>query len=426
MLSRTKVRKKLFQTKKRNKKQISIEWSKTLTTSMEDFPARHTVAQVYDQIVADLEKAIGLMTIPTGSVFAANDNSRPSKEVAEALLSRVYLYMENWEKAEEYASNVIDSGRYGLLTGNRFATYPTFNPSENEETIFAVKFNRDDKKYMPAYMLGSMYTTVQERGWGEMYPSHPYLMLLDRFPDDLRHAYIDKQESEAGGYWFIYQTGGNAYATVDVLKDDENYTLIEQGSYSSPEVGREMYRGGNRFYLTLTSGARVYGRVEEKCQMRNSWPKYFMNKLVLQEYQADLYSPVVSRLAEMYLNRAEARFHLGDADGAVADVNVIRNRAGIPTWSMSANPGSGEVSIPEDYPLLELILDERRLELAFEAHRRLDIYRNRQALDRNYPGGHITSNGPTTLDYTDDRIVEYIPEKEIQAYPNPDLLIQNP
>ena len=397
-----------------------------LTTSMEDFPARHTVAEVYDQIIKDLEKAVQLMTIQTGSVMQPKDNAYASKEVAEALLSRVYLYMENWEKAEEYATKVINSGRYQLLTGNAYTTYAVPNPKENKETIFAVRFYKDDKKYTPSYMLGSMYTKIDSKGWGEMFPSHPYQIMLDRFPQDLRHVFIDKQGTESGGYWFIYQNASNNYVTVPVAKAGDNYTIIDAGEFGAPDVKTEAYRGGKRYYIIDGSNNKIYGRVEIQCRDTKGFPTYYMNKLALQDGQADLYSPIVSRLAEMYLNRAEARYHRSNIDGALEDVNVIRTRAQVPTWTRSASPGSGQITIPADYSTLDVILDERRLELAFEGHRRHDIYRNRNTLNRNYPGGHIASKGPLLLDYNDNRIVEYIPEKEIQAYPNPDLIIQNP
>ena len=35
---------------------------------------------------------------------------------------------------------------------------------------------------------------------------------------------------------------------------------------------------------------------------------------------------------------------------------------------------------------LEVVLDERRLELAFEGHRMFDVYRNKLNMDRQYPG----------------------------------------
>jgi hypothetical protein len=110
----------------------------------------------------------------------------------------------------------------------------------------------------------------------------------------------------------------------------------------------------------------------------------------------------------MYLNRAEADVHL--TGGGTADVNVIRSRAGIPTLA--------SVTLTD-------ILDERRLELAWEAHRKYDVFRNGQILNRNYPGSHL-NGAPVyrTVEPSSLLIVELIPQRELDAYPVP--LEQNP
>jgi hypothetical protein len=59
-------------------------------------PPRSTLKETYDFIVNDLLKAAELMTENKPAIFA-------SKEVAWALLARIYLYMEQHEKAIEYA-----------------------------------------------------------------------------------------------------------------------------------------------------------------------------------------------------------------------------------------------------------------------------------------------------------------------------------
>ncbi|WP_449398895.1 RagB/SusD family nutrient uptake outer membrane protein [Chryseobacterium wanjuense] len=116
----------------------------------------------------------------------------------------------------------------------------------------------------------------------------------------------------------------------------------------------------------------------------------------------------------MYLNRAEAYAKKGNTTSALADVNVIRTRAGIPTYS----------SVPAGQTLLNVVLDERRLELAFEGQRKFDIFRNKLDMNRQYPGSHLNGSNPFyTVPYTSNRIVEYIPEQQIQIQPN---LIQNP
>ena len=78
---------------------------------------------------------------------------------------------------------------------------------------------------------------------------------------------------------------------------------------------------------------------------------------------------VVVRLAEQYLIRAEARTHKGQYLAALADLNIIRRRAGL---SLLTNVG-----IPLNYQtLMKLILKERQVELFTEqGHRWLDLKR---------------------------------------------------
>lgn len=81
-----------------------------------DMPVRETVAKVYQQIIADLTEAESIIAPDYKRAGAKNPASVVSKEAAQALLSRVYLYMENWEKAAEYATKVIDSKKYTMWT----------------------------------------------------------------------------------------------------------------------------------------------------------------------------------------------------------------------------------------------------------------------------------------------------------------------
>ncbi len=74
---------------------------------------------------------------------------------------------------------------------------------------------------------------------------------------------------------------------------------------------------------------------------------------------------VMFRLSELYLIRAEARAQIGtDLPGALADVNVVRARAGL---AASAAATTAD--------LMTAILKERRIELAHEGHRFFDLKR---------------------------------------------------
>lgn len=87
------------------------------------------------------------------------------------------------------------------------------------------------------------------------------------------------------------------------------------------------------------------------------------------KYRVSAYNQPVSeylmllRLGELYLIRAEAKARLGDPDGAVADLNVIRSRAGLAPVGVSAG-------------VLTAIWHERQVELFAELGQRwLDLKR---------------------------------------------------
>lgn len=76
----------------------------------------------------------------------------------------------------------------------------------------------------------------------------------------------------------------------------------------------------------------------------------------------------VIRIAELYLIRAEARTQLNDLEGALSDLNAIRNRAQVPSFYSA-----------DQQAVLLAIEEENSLEFAFEAHRWFDLVRTRRA-----------------------------------------------
>jgi len=147
---------------------------------------------------------------------------------------------------------------------------------------------------------------------------------------------------------------------------------------------------------------------------RNGYPKFYISKCSFQEDLVLFYSPVMYRLAEIYLNKAEANAKLGNLDQAVTDINVIRNRVNVSSWDVA--------DFSTNQQLVDSILQERRIELAFEAHRKFDIFRNNKTLDRTYPGTH-NGVGPDVVPPDHPRVVLFLPDDELRAQTN---LIQNP
>lgn len=119
-----------------------------------------------------------------------------------------------------------------------------------------------------------------------------------------------------------------------------------------------------------------------------------MTKFISRGGVKDLDNVPVFRISELFLNRAEAYYHLRREDLALEDVNKIRVRAGIGNTTASGSS------------LYEEILLQRRLEFAFEGHRWFDLKR----LGRN-----IVKNG-RTLPFADYRVLARVPYREINAY----------
>lgn len=429
-----------------------------LASGLDNLPqSRSTVAEVYAQIEKDLLQAIGYMTLPAG--MQPKSNSYATKEAAEALLARVYLFMERWEDAYKMADSVITSGRFELETGERYATYPQHRPETNKETIFAVRrtLDKDDDGYE---RMGGLFIRIDNKGWEEVYASSSYLELLELhlkdngMPQDLRSRFITKRYVEdgaedyvVGGYpnkvykdWgFVYtrkQPGDNPhyeYKQVAVtMQADGTYSITkptDAAQFQSVVIQSEPYNLGTRYYVKAADGTKLIGRIEPKvydaATKRGKDARflvYAINKCSYQEQRLHLWSPVISRLAEMYLIRAEVNAVKGNVSAALDDVNVIRRRAGVPEWTES-NMATAEYGAPKD--ILKIVEEERMLELAWEGQRRFDVYRHRQTMDRKYPGGH-TQAGSKFLEipYNSPAVCEFIPQAQYDAYPY--KLVQNP
>lgn len=428
-----------------------------LTSDPNDLPqSRSTVAEVYDQVVLDLKDAITYLTLQQGET--PKSNIYATKEAAEALLARVYLYMENWDGAWEMANKVITSGRFELERGNRFATYSQLIPEDNKETIFAVRrtLDKDDDGYS---RMGSMYIRIDGSGWEEMSPSSRYLELLELhlnandMPEDLRSKFIVKRYVEDGvadytpvGYpnnvyedWtFAYavkqaNTANYEYKQLDVEKQADGTFLItkDASKFQSATIQEEAYNTGTRYYVVGQDGNKYIGRIEPKVFDASTkrgksslFLVYAINKCSYQEQSKHLWSPIISRLAEMYLIRAEANYEKGGSvQATLDDINILRERAGIPEWTME-NIATAESGNPKD--VHKIIEEERMLELAWEGHRRFDVFRWRHTMDRRYPGGHTIAQGDKfyEIPYNSPSVCEFIPQLQYDAYPY--KLEQNP
>jgi hypothetical protein len=248
---------------------------------------------------------------------------------------------------------------------NITSDYPNYfrTASSSDETIWCIIFTEVDD-LKKFGSIGSMYYSDGNSGWGEEYASDIYRDLLEQNPEDTRKEYV-----------------------VPLL-DDQGNVMAKTGT-----------------------GIRMY----------------YITKFSFQDGSPTLSSPVLFRISEMYLNRAEAFARKGDAVSAMNDLDAIRQNRGLADKLYNG-------SVPEGKTALETVIEERRLELAFEGHRTWDVYRNKTDMNRTYWGYHLTGLKESDVNYNqpapvniiswaDPRTIYYIPENETRINT---LCLQNP
>lgn len=275
-----------------------------------ELPARDTVADNFTNIISDLTTAEGLFST-AGSPL----DSRFSKNAVKALLSRVYLYKEDYANAKSYADQVIGSGIYTLVPNGSYAA--SWNGLGSSETILQMAYSETD----------------------------------NAATNSLSYIYIDE------GY-------GDLIPTAEIL-----------GLYSGTDVRNGWFRS-----LDVIYSYKFPGR----------------------DNQPGLSDVPLIRLSEMFLNKAEAEYHLGNTGAAQDAFDVVAQRSDA---ALADNVNSGAT-------LLDDILTERRKELAFEGHRLFDVNRNK--LDMNRIPGNVT--------YPDCLTIYPIPADETNVNEN---IVQN-
>lgn len=429
-------------------------------------PDRATVKETYEQAISDLEKSIELFSINNGPIFG-------SSSAAKALLSRIYLYMSgtyespNTEYAElaiKYADEVINSEEYSLLPREEFMNYNKKTPENNDETIFAIKRVASEfSGFDHYYGVGGMYGVIGGMGWGEMYASAKYLDLLDETGRndwynnnlvDARAAFIEPQyvEEKERVFRFIKNvyplrkgtsiddnTNYNYVQAKVINKNGELYCVETQTQYEydgnnivarrgaddktltkeveykltpvSEEEGVYEIESYNTFIDIEPINITVRGVIDNRMRLNRVYPMFYITKASREGEESHLHSPVIIRLGEVYLNKAEALAKVGRYGEALTALNIIRERS---------LPGKGYTTLNASNAF-ELIDKERQLELAYQAERSYDVFRNGKSLTRMYPGPH---NAVEEVKATDYRVVYYIPQDAINAYPG--TLTQNP
>jgi hypothetical protein len=295
-------------------------------------------SEIYPLLEDDLKDAIA--KLPLKSQYEAKDLGRATKGSAQALLAKVYMYEKKWSECLDACNQLIGSGEYGLTTD--FAEMFHQSGEHNIESIF--EFEGYNGKDIDAGIGG--YFVVQGArglvtdgydGWGFNSPSESLENAFE--PGDIRKAAT------------IYYAGQTLWdgAVVSDMASNPRYNYKAYVS-KNLESNKDSWNSGKNL--------RVF------------------------------------RYAEILLIKAEASNELGNQGDAIAALNLVRNRAGLPNTTATTQ---GD--------LRTAIWKERRVELAMEHDRWFDLVRTGRA------GEVMRANGKNFIDGKNELFP--IPQKHI-------------
>ena len=356
------------------------------TTSADAFVIALTPkAEVYEKILADLAFAKEWLPETVAS------RAIPSKAAASSYIALVNLTMGDYQNAWNEAKEVIDNaGTYQLALDPDFQTL--FNADKIDaslEPIFALDYNdveAADNAYDQTAPMTGIRGDDDDGGWSVAVPTMAVYESFDTLDYRTRVS---------------FQTE----VTITVTIDDPNNpgTSIEVDStvqYNNFTISGHEHAANQPYIAKYTRYPGPYARSNKRATSHN-------------------YSML--RYAEVLLIAAEAAVELGDNSSALMYINQLRARAR--QGGQSTNGGYAEETIaPSNYPqdltgtvTVADVLEERRIELAFEGKRWYDIKR-RQLGDEVYSASGYEGLKPDWNAATDYDTP--IPDEEIERNPN--------
>lgn len=322
-----------------------------------DIP-RNSYEECVDFIVKELNEAAAVLP----ETRPDNEYGRATKLAALAVKSRTLLYAASilhdpstepsgplydyakstkWQDAADAAKAVIDLvGARDLIQVSNVTDYQNLFLAPNQDIFFARPYGSS------LYDFGTDVNSLPNQtqapsgygGWALSSPTHNFAL-------DFNMA--DGTTTDEGGY--------------DPVNPNANR---EMRYYANLNFNGAQYRGRDvQYYLSEDVNVFPHGLDSSEGlgnTLHSSKTGYNIRKFQDESVGLTDVSPdrpfILYRLAEIYLNYAEAQYHLGDEAIAREFVNKVSTRALQPEITATG----------ED--LLEAIKRERRIELAFEGH----------------------------------------------------------
>lgn len=302
---------------------------------------RSSADSCWNQVAADFDYAAN--NLP--AVRSSSDFGRITSGAAYAMKSRAMLYAQRWQDAYDAASKVISSGIYSLNSNyaNAFQSYK----SGNQEAILEYDYSYPQ--------LTHNYDAIASPGGDDPL----YILGGDIQPTQ---ELVEMYEYAGGG-----TVDWSQWHASDVTSDPPYSQLEPRFQATVLYNGAQWKSGSVETYVGGRSGWTAYPPAGGSNRGATE-TGYFMRKYI-NESHTDLVNiqssqPLIEmRLAEVYLNFAEAAYELGKTSDANNAINIIRTRVGLPSVNLSGTL------------LLSQIKKERILELAGEGQHYWDLRR---------------------------------------------------
>lgn len=294
-----------------------------------------------------------------------------TKGFAYALAGKAYLFAGQYDKAKTALKKVIDSGKYDLVPGEKYADNFHIEGDANEEKVFEVNFEYNAGKTDWAGM-------IQRSSWME---TNYWDWRADHFVASPNKVYCGGVDGWGGlgvPQWFgdeFYANDGDSYRLKATLKhiDDAVYHM----SYGKDEIDNmtdEQKKTSDKIGindpLQGLYGNSTWLAFKQIMRASDTDGKKYGDNIRLNNY-------LVMRYAEVLLNYAEACLQTGDQAEAKKYINMIQKRAGSKTISETVD--------------MDVLKKEKSYELWLEGCRWFDIMRwnDTKAKDRLTKAGTV-------------------------------------
>lgn len=214
---------------------------------------RTPVAEVYDQIISDLQQAVNYLTISDKDVIY-----RASREAAVLLLSRVYLYTQRWQEAKDLLEPEINASTYALsslVAGDTLGEDNYFLTEDNSEIIFS---------------QGSLFSQLIMTGTAlDFCVSHDLYSLYD--DNDMRRFFFSTAATDSIALSYKFITGSQRSKVSDVLmlRNAEAYLNIAEACAMLGDASANTYLNALRSMRIQSYSAQSYSGEELVSQIRN-------------------------------------------------------------------------------------------------------------------------------------------------------------